>query len=275
MKHSLPKGVTHITANTPGPTIAILAGVHGDEPAGPLALPEIIEHINLIKGDIYFIIGNPAALEKNERFIETNLNRNFKKNNQGTSLEEKRAQELMPIMDRCDALIDLHGFRDKTGSPFSICDEASVEIARKLLPQIISTGWDSSEAGGSDSYLHEQGKPAITVECGPIGQAHQSGKLVALICVHQFLKHYKMIDTPIPFATDEKMVVEVQYAVTRTSEAFALREGMQNFQELAEGEVFGQQDGKPFAAKAGDVIIFPRPQQLIGHEAFSIGRKIE
>lgn len=271
---TLPEGITLVKSHSPGPTIAILAGVHGDERAGILAFKNLLKTCKPTRGSIFFILGNLRAVQKNVRFTESNLNRCFIPNIIGDSYEQKRAREIMPILDACDALLDLHGFKDTAGDPVSICDEPSVKVARKLLPPIVSTGWGDAEPGGSDTYMHMQGKIGITVECGPIADSASNGRLVAEVAVHQFLKYFGMIDTPIPFSTKKKKHVQVHYAVKRTSENFTLREGMHNFQELSRGEVYGQQDGQDFVAEAGDVIIFPRPHQLIGHEAFIIGKVI-
>ncbi len=53
------------------------------------------------------IVGNPKAMELGVRYIESDLNRSF--NSKGSrTYEEKRAQELTPIIQLYDVLYDIH-----------------------------------------------------------------------------------------------------------------------------------------------------------------------
>lgn len=52
------------------------------------------------------LIGNPEAYSKNVRYIESDLNRSF--NGKSETLEEKRAQYLIPIIQSYDLVLDIH-----------------------------------------------------------------------------------------------------------------------------------------------------------------------
>ena len=54
-----------------------------------------------------FLIGNPLAMEKNIRFVESDLNRSFPGNISGT-YEEKRAVEILKVIKKYEFIIDLH-----------------------------------------------------------------------------------------------------------------------------------------------------------------------
>ena len=72
--------------------ILIVAATHGHEKIGLRVFAEL-EKLSLNSQNVELLIGNPVAEEKNVPFIESDLNRIFPGNEQGT-LEEKRAFEL-------------------------------------------------------------------------------------------------------------------------------------------------------------------------------------
>lgn len=272
-QESLPLGVSKITSHNPGPTIALMAGVHGDEKPGVLALQEYTPHLSLLCGTLYIIYANLPAMKQNVRMVEKNINRCFLKDNDGTTAEDIRVRELMPILDKCDALLDIHAYHDLTGDPFVICEDTAMDIATKLDPELISTGWADTEPGGSDTYLYLQGKIGITLECGPLTQI-DAGKQVALKVIQQFLKHFGMINTPTEFSTQAKRIIRTESAVIRVSEDFYLDPNLTSFSKLVPGKVFASQDGTEYVGKQDQYIIFPRPQTKIGTEAFTLGREI-
>lgn len=101
-----------------GPVIVIVGAIHGNEPVGVKASIEYLEHlkqnkIELQKGKIIFILGNPQAFEKNQRFIGTNLNRAFV-NNPKDDCEGQRVLEIRKYLESFKytedekILLDLH-----------------------------------------------------------------------------------------------------------------------------------------------------------------------
>lgn len=262
-----------LKAKLPGPSLAVFAGVHGNEKAGVWALRELLPKLQPTRGTLYLAFANPPAIEKDVRLIGKNLNRCFYKGNQGNTYEDKRAKELMVILDECEALLDLHAFNDKRGEPFIICEENALNIATKLDPTIISTNWSEAEPGGSDGYMYKTGKIGVCLECGPISKSKQYQPL-AEKTIKQFLRHFQMLDTDVEFSTSSKRIVRANYSVIRTSKDYYLKPGMTNFQKLRAGEVYSRQDNKDFIAQKGECIIFPRPDAKIGAEAFVIGREV-
>ena len=267
------KQIFKFEAKQPGPSLAIFAGVHGDEKAGVWALQELLPKLQPTRGTLYLAFANPPAIKKNVRLVTKNLNRCFFKGNHGSTYEDKRARQLMAVLDECEALLDLHAFNDKKGVPFIICEENALNIAAKLNPTIISTNWSEAVPGGSDGYMYKSGKVGICLECGSISKSKQFQAL-AVKTVKQFLRHFQMLDTDVEFSINPKRITRANYSVIRTSKDYHLKSGMTNFQELKSGEVYSSQDGKDFVARKGECIIFPRPDAKIGAEAFVIGREI-
>jgi len=73
--------ISSYSGATPGPHILILGGIHGDERCGVIALSHLkfeLEQkvISLKAGRVTLVpLCNPAAYQKNQRFIKHNLNR--------------------------------------------------------------------------------------------------------------------------------------------------------------------------------------------------------
>ncbi|HSX33599.1 MAG TPA: succinylglutamate desuccinylase/aspartoacylase family protein [Candidatus Saccharimonadales bacterium] len=254
----------------PGPTLAIFAGVHGNELAGVLALQELLPQLRLTKGTVYAAYANPPAIAAKVRMINKNLNRCFIAGNEGTTPEDVRARELMAVLDKSDALLDLHMFYDAHGQPFVICEDEAVGLAQTFDVDIISTNWTRTEPGGSDGYMHLAGKIGICVECGPISQA-EVYKEFAKRTVYQFLQHFGMTDEPVALSTRSKRIVRAQRAVYKTSADFVLGDGFRNFDALDPGQIIARDGNKTYTAEAGDCIIFPHYGARIGEEAYIIG----
>src|SRR3989338_6601189 len=119
--------------SAPGKTVLIMAGVHGNERCGVTACERILKELKVERGKLIWIYANMAALERNVRQVEYNLNRCFLKQqpaNMATSLEGKTARGLIPYLEEADALLDIHASYTPESQPFIIGDERNLEYAR-------------------------------------------------------------------------------------------------------------------------------------------------
>lgn len=269
----LPKDVTQIDGANPGPTVAIFAGVHGNEKAGVYALRELLPTLQITKGKLYVVFANPPAIEQDVRMLAKNLNRCFTVENTGTTYEDVRARELMKMLDQCDALLDLHMFYDKVGQPFVICEDDAVPIARNFDVEIISTNWTEVEPGGTDGYMYAKGKIGICVECGPISKSREYTAF-AKRTVYQFLKYYNMTDQDVTYSDIQKRVIKAEKVVFKTDDSFALEPGLKNFQRLKTNQLIAQSSQTKFRSGVNECIIFPHYGARIGEEAYILGKEL-
>jgi len=267
------EGITKLVGPENGPTLAVFAGVHGDERAGVMAVNKLSEQLEINRGVLYLVLANPPAIDEGVRYQGKNLNRCFIAKNPEESYEDKRANILMRILDECDALLDLHAFKSERGEAFVICEEDSFEVADIFDVGVVSSGWTQAEPGATDGYMHKQGKIGICLECGPINQANQY-KEFAIKSVLQFLKFYGLIDSDVKFSESDKHYVKAKYAHTRRSQDFNMDKQLQHLQILEEGQLIAIDGEEIFKAKNGEYIIFPDPLANIGDEAFIIGEEI-
>jgi putative intracellular protease/amidase len=118
----------HDSGNS-GPTMFVVGGVHGNEPAGAAAA-EAIRHWPLIRGKLVVVPrANVPALEANKRLTPglgtnlSNLNRNFPRAGEGGGARGELAEAIwkLAIDSKPDWVIDLH-----EGYDFSQANQKSV-----------------------------------------------------------------------------------------------------------------------------------------------------
>jgi succinylglutamate desuccinylase len=90
--------IINTSSKTSGKHIAFVIGAHGNEPAAIMAAERLhkglLENPALLKsGKVSFILGNPEALKRDQKFIYSDLNQSFVPKIQNGS-ESKRALEL-------------------------------------------------------------------------------------------------------------------------------------------------------------------------------------
>jgi succinylglutamate desuccinylase len=262
--------IVEITGSKPGPTLAVLAGVHGNEQAGVFALQQLIPKLSITRGKLYLAYANPLAIEADVRMINKNLNRCFVAGNNGTDPEDIRVRELMSILDKCDALLDLHMFYDEKGLPFAICEDNAVGIANIFDVDIISTNWTKTEPGGSDGYMYLKGKIGICLECGPIVKSKEYAPY-ARNAIMQFLKYFEMTSEQVMYSKTNKRLIVADKAIYKKTVDFELIKGYANFDRLKKGQLIAETKTKKYLANDNECIIFPHYNARINEEAYIIG----
>ncbi len=265
--------IIEISGTLPGPTIAIFAGVHGNETAGVMALNAILATLTITKGKLMIAYANPPAISAGVRMVHKNLNRCFYEGNIGTSPEDVRARELMAVLDQCDALLDLHMFYDDNGEPFVICEENAVELASEFDVGIISTNWTNVEPGATDGYMYQKGKIGICIECGPLSKPEEY-KQFAINTIYQFLHYFDMTEIKIEASSKQKRIIKAESVVYKANKSFHLKLGFKNFQKLSVGLEIAKTDDTTYIAKKNQCIIFPHYNARVGEEAYITGREI-
>ncbi len=254
----------------PGKKLAIFAGVHGNEKAGVFALERLIKDLEVEAGEVYFVYANPRAIEQDVRYTEKNLNRCFLEK-VGDSYEEKRAKELIPILDESDALLDLHASNNKEATPFLVCGEDCSEIVRIFDFEIVSFGWDNIEPGATDGYMYNQGKPGICLECGSVYQSKENSNL-AYNSALKFLNYFGAISRPVEYNQKPQKVVQVFQATRKKTEEFSFVKDFADFEKLIPGQVFARDGQEEYVARENECTIFPNSNKKIGDEVFVLGR---
>jgi predicted deacylase len=112
-------GVITRESGRPGPHVALLSLMHGNEFAGAIVLDRLLrDHLTPARGTLSFAFVNLAAFEKFDprtptwsRFIDEDINRLWEEPILASprhSVELDRARELRPLIDHADVILDLH-----------------------------------------------------------------------------------------------------------------------------------------------------------------------
>lgn len=186
---SLPDGsplaipLTVLVGRNPRPRLAAIAGVHGNEYPGPLALLELARELDpaTIEGTLVLVpFANPLAVNAGARVTPedgVNLNRVFPGDPNGT-LTFRLAHALVEgIVQDADLAVDLHsaeatgvmmpmaGFREQTGPVAETSARAAAAFGLEM-------DWMMRWAPGTlSTALNQRGIPAVGCEIGGGGIA--------------------------------------------------------------------------------------------------------
>lgn len=261
----------------PGAEVVIVAGVHGNEPCGAVAMQSVIPQVEIKKGRVTFVLGNLKALDSGVRFVEQNLNRLFRPDEglsdaQRNSYEYRRSRELMPLFKQADYLLDIHSSGTRDTTPFVICDRNGVELASRLPFPLISYGWDVLEPGGTDDFVTASGGVGICIECGHHDDPLAAGR--AKESILKLLEIAGLIDvTSNPEATQLQKHVEVM-TIHKTKTDFTPARYFYDFEPVQSGMPLGTDGSEEIVAPYDAVVIFSRKRENPNEEAFILGRLV-
>ena len=151
----------------PGPRLLVLGAVHGNETCGTQAITQLIAELDagalaIARGTVTFVpITNPLAYRLGQRVGDRNLNRNMAPSAIPQDFEDCIANQLCPLLDAHDALLDLHSFHtggapfvmigpqnnQGTLEPFAHADQ-EMQLALHTGPHRIVEGWLDTYARG-------------------------------------------------------------------------------------------------------------------------------
>lgn len=259
-----------IESKTPGKTVAVFGGIHGNEKAGVMTIDYLKKNLKIKSGTVYLVYGNPEAIKKDVRYVEKNLNRCFlPASKKGNSLEEKRAVELMGVLDKCDALLDLHAYNEPycEAIPFAICESNGLDIVNRFDVGYVLTGIDDIEKGGTDAYMNNKGKIGICVELGAI-ERYQDYVEIGIKTAYQFLQCLGIVDSKYDYDAVPKKILKSSDIYKKKNNQFQFAKKYCTFDRIPAGEVVCVDGGKKISYTEDKYILFPRDCYEIGIEAY-------
>jgi len=268
--------VVELVGKEEGQTSVVLAGVHGNEKCGVEAFEKILSNLQIEKGRVLFIYGNPKAIESNQRFIEANLNRMFRDEGLLSGVEKKtyeygRANYLKKYFDQADALLDVHASFTPQSKPFVICEENARAIASYLPFDLVVSGFYELEPGGTDYYMNANGKVGVCIEYGYLGD--NKSTRVAEESIIAFLKIRGHLTNDL--LPKEQAHVQMNYLYKTKTDNFTLSRIFDDFEEVPKGQVVGMDGETEVKTEDEGIILFTRNLQQVGGEAFLLGKKVK
>lgn len=173
----------------PGPTLLVLAGVHGNEPAGVAAVQRVLDTLQqrelAVRGRLVAFAGNLRALAEGRRFVDRDLNRGWSRGavqelaarrRAAGAAEDTEQRELLAGFEQVlhsaagpVVFVDLHS-SSADGPPF-LCLADTIDNRRLGLatgvPMIL--GIEETIDGASLEWFADRGIAGLAVEGGRHG----------------------------------------------------------------------------------------------------------
>lgn len=228
------------------PELAVVAGVHGDEPCGVRAVEQILADEPDVSRPVKLIVANEAALDAGNRFVDEDLNRAFPGDADSDTHESRLAAELTREVQGCTVLA-LHSTQSYA-EPIAVIDTVD-EIARSLAPLLpvdVLVETDEHTDGRLIEHAH-----TIELECGL--QGSEAAAENAYWLTRAFLAASNVLPAP---ASDERLAAPERgdVEVFRLEGPIPKPPGLKydvvvpNFEEVAVGERFAIADGEALTA---------------------------
>lgn len=268
--------IIKLSGQEKGQISMILVGTHGNEKCGVAALEKILTTLKIERGSVFIAYGNPRAIKQNVRFTEANLNRMFKPDNllsdpDKLSYEYSRAQFLKKYLDRTDALLDVHASSILNARPFVICEKNAKELVEYLPFDLVVSGFDQIEPGGTDSYLNSLGKIGICVECGFLNNSESVR--IAEESIWAFLRAREHLSNNIK--PKKQAYVRMYELYKSKTNNFILSKPFENFEIVEKDQLIGLDGEEEVKISKQSLILFAHNCNQVGSEAFLLGEKKE
>ena len=254
----------------PGKTSVIIACTHGNETCGIYAFNSLITDLVIESGIVIFCIGNPRALEKNERFTEMNLNRAFKEKELLTleemqTYEYERAQEIKLLLDDADALLDIHSSKNIPAEQFIICEPNNYFISDRLPFDKRISGFEEYEPGGTESYMNSRSKIGIGIECGQHDDPKSIDKATeAILSFLIAMEHIKGINK-----TQKQERLKISFLYKNINKDFILSRVFKDFEKIEKDTLIGHDGEIPVFSPFESKILFAHDcKDKINQECF-------
>lgn len=290
------------TRNVKGTLFIIIGGIHGNEPAGIEALQRVFQYLHHAKpefaGMVLGVCGNRSALEIGERFVDIDLNRQWKSENidriesaskEGLLLNEEREQKQLLtlfkyIIEHTEhspvIMMDLHSTSSVGGCfTFPLSDALSRDLAL-FLEQPVINGLEDMMSGTTLNYFADMQYAGFAFEAGQHEDPVTADRMEAAVWfTMERLQQITRIDEPkrdvfLKLLRSEaeglpkEVRLEYRHAISERDE-FVMNPGYKNFQKITAGEVLAQDRNGAVQAIQDGLILMPLYQKK-GEDGFFI-----
>ena len=297
--------IASIRGSLPGPTLIILGGIHGNEPAGVLAADRVLlrmqERRADLRGEVVLLRGNTRALEQRVRYIDADLNRQWTVYNIRTAESDKRGlPEVSELLEQGELLtvvrdavsrargdiyfVDLHT-TSAHGEPFAtVGDTLRNRRFALTFPLTIVLGLEEQIDGTLLEYINNLGAITIGVEAGQHEAMTSVDHHEAVIWnATAATGNFRREDLPeldqcrslLKRASGGRRVVEVRHRhVIVPEDNFKMEPGFRNFQAVRRGKALARDRTGEIKASETGLILLPLYQTL-GDDGFFLGREVK
>jgi succinylglutamate desuccinylase len=287
-----------------GPTMIVFGGLHGNEAGGANALRRVAEKMHerssKLHGRLLLLFGNTRALIEGVRFIDSDLNRYWTRDNvernrpdSGAAKvisEDHEQSELLTVLWPAIAAartevyaIDLHS-TSAEGVPFAtVGDTMRNRRFARMLPVTILLGIEEQLEGTLLEYLNNLGAVTLGYEAGQHYADSTVDNHEALVWLA--LRNAGMLDAEglpderghvetLRNATGKPRIVEIRYRhAIKPEDGFSMKPGFNNFDPVQKGDHLADDAGGTIPAGETGMVLMPLYQKL-GEDGFFLGREV-
>jgi len=305
VEHEFRRELGTYGGQTAGPLVICIGAIHGNEPAGALALQRVLRRLHEtappFKGELVAFAGNLRALNGGTRYLSRDLNRMWTPERLDllkdqaceapTEPEELEQCELLAVIwsaltrKRGDVVfLDLHT-TSSDGAPFAIISDTLINrhLAMRLGVPII-LGLEESLDGTILNYINELGHAAVGFEAGQ----HQA---LSSVENHEAAVWLTMVeagclppeDAPDLLALRRELtrasmglppVLELRYRhAIQAKDEFVMGPGYTNFQRVQKGQALAKDRRGEVQAPESGLLFMPLYQRQ-GEDGFFMVREV-
>ena len=289
--------IHQLDSGMPGPHVMISSVVHGNELCGAIAVDHMLQNnVRPLKGrlslafmnvDAYlsFDPDNPSA----SRYLDEDFNRLWTKElleGGRSSIELKRAREVLPVLDTVDLLLDIHSMQTAT-TPLMMSGplEKGCEFARQLgITEVVVMDFGHEAGRRMREYEGfsdpESTKNALLIECGQ--NWDQRSADLAITASWRFLMMLGLVseeNAAVHLRTEppsEQRIIKVSGPYTIRNSDFSFKEPYVGLEEIPSAGTVIAIDGEIEVKTPYDncVLIMPSRRQRPGDTAVRFGKYI-
>src|SRR2546425_1922589 len=206
--------LTIVRGREPGPTLALIAGTHGDEVAPIIALQRVRRELDpaRLRGTVLLVqVANlPSFLRRTVYYSPIdgkNLNRVYPGKRDGTVSERIAYAITHEIIERADYLVDIHaGDGNESLRPYTYWSPLGLNPRADSIAREMALAWGSAHividsarphdpqaSVYTQNTAHLRGKPALTTEAGYLGLPAEDMIARNEQGVFRLLRYLKMI----------------------------------------------------------------------------------
>jgi len=217
------------------PRVAIVGGIHGDEPAGKEVVERLMHTLEIEdRGTVQLVVANERALTIGERYTDTDLNRAFPGDPNSDNYEDVLATRIRAILDGADAVLALHTSYSAP-PPFAIYSDLTKSVRRTVTGLPVEYVVDSGSLRGTtlDSVVPH----TVSIELGR--QWSEDAVAFGHDATMAFLRAHGLVTDREPTFTETTVVRGYQEVPKGGGEPHVY---YSNFEEIPKGEVFARDD---------------------------------
>lgn len=294
--------VAWVAGASDGPLLLCVGGLHGNEPAGVLALEEVVSGLaarrDRMRGDFVAVAGNLGALAARRRFVAYDLNRAWtvdrvaeaSSNGQGAGAgEDGEVRRLLAVLAEVAErrrgpvfVLDIHTTSGGGGAFTTTSDYLGNRRFAMEIPAPLVLGLDEAIEGTLIGYLDDFGYTTAVFECGQHEEEEAVRRAVSAVWLAIGAAGLLAEDDAPEARGGRKAlrrafrrlprVLEVRYRHPAEEEdRYMSRPGFLNFQPVRAGEVLGDDRRGQVTAPESGRILMPLYQEQ-GEDAFFVVR---